>query len=548
MRKIAFVAGGAALLLAIYATVYFIADAQLMKLLPKAVAEAVGGQEADRYAVRVGSVRLSPMLTGVAVEDLSVSVDTTGAETATEPALVRDASLRSVSVSGLRLLPLLSGKGLVISTIDIEGPSVVLDFAVVEAAASEPIEEETAADMGAAAPTGSSLTATLQRVRIRDGSVDLTRVTDRGVLTSFVHGLDLELTEIRIDSVSFANPVRALTNSRVVVWFDSTRHVFDDSLYAVTARQVRADSRDSLVEIGNIALTPTLEASPFFARLSQRADRLNLSAGPLRVEGLDFSGYVSEESLHVRLIDVDSLDLHVYSDIKLDWGPRARPCRYHMGFADIAFPLRVDSLRVNDAFIRYSELAKGSQRPGDLTLEGVDGVVRNLTNDPERMTRETPAVADLTAKLFGQGDLTARVEYPLLSPTLNFRIQAALGPMSLPVVNQFATNVTGVEVTKGRLDRLQVNTDVRGGRATGLVRMEYRDLDFRLLDRNTGKEMAWHAVGGFLGNLVLRSNNPGKPGGTPRDGRIDYTCGENDIAFFELFIHALTNGLKRIVI
>ena len=95
------------------------------------------------------------------------------------------------------------------------------------------------------------------------------------------------------------------------------------------------------------------------------------------------------------------------------------------------------------------------------------------------MTPETPAVADVTAKLFGEGDLTARVEYPLLSKTLDFRIEASLGPMNLPTANRFATNVTGV---------------------------------------------------------------------APREGRIDYACGDNDIAFFELFVHALTNGLKRIVI
>jgi hypothetical protein len=62
-------------------------------------------------------------------------------------------------------------------------------------------------------------------------------------------------------------------------------------------------------------------------------------------------------SVKVRWVDVDSLDLHVYSDINLDWGAKAQPCRYHMRFSDIEFPLRVDTIQVNDALIRYSELA-----------------------------------------------------------------------------------------------------------------------------------------------------------------------------------------------
>ena len=78
--------------------------------------------------------------------------------------------------------------------------------------------------------------------------------------------------------------------------------------------------------------------------------------------------------------------------------------------------------------------------------------------------------------------------------------------------------------------------------------MRYRDLNFRVIDRNTGKEMAWHSVLGFVGNVALRSNNPAKPQGEPRDGSIDYTCGPDDMVFFEYFVHALTSGLKRVVL
>jgi hypothetical protein len=44
----------------IYAGILFVADVQLTRLLPAAIAEAVGGQDADLYAVQIGNVRLSP--------------------------------------------------------------------------------------------------------------------------------------------------------------------------------------------------------------------------------------------------------------------------------------------------------------------------------------------------------------------------------------------------------------------------------------------------------------------------------------------------------
>lgn len=532
----------------IYVSVLRIADRQLTRMLPGTVATAVGGLDADRYRVTVGNVGLSPFLTGVTVEDLVVSLDSTAAAESAEPALIRAANLGSLRVSGLRLLPLLRGKGIFVSAIEIRGPEILLDFtapgAGAEAVAGHGDEGQSGADSSAPRPPN----ATLRRVTIRGGSIDLARPTEYGTMLSFLHNLDVELTEITIDAVALADPVRALTNSRVSLAFDSVQHVLDDSLYVVTATGFMAESRDSVMEIGRIQFAPTLEAAPFFGRLSQRADRMNVSAGPIRIEGLDFANYIREEALSIRLIEVDSLDLHAYSDIELDWGPKARPCRFHEGFSSIPIGVRIDTVRVNDGLIRYSELAKGSERPGDLTIEQANVVITNLTNDPALMTQATPAVVSLTAKLFGEANMAATVRYPLLSANLDFDVEASAGPMSLATVNRFASNVAGVEVTKGDLDSLWVGIESRSGKATGRIHMRYRDLDFRVFDRNSGKEMVWHSVLGFAGGVATRTSNPGKPGDAPRDGRIDYTCGENDIVFFEYFVKSLISGIKHIVL
>jgi hypothetical protein len=164
------------------------------------------------------------------------------------------------------------------------------------------------------------------------------------------------------------------------------------------------------------------------------------------------------------------------------------------------------------------------------------------------MTAATPALARLGARLYGEGPVSAVVRYPLLSPTLDFDVEVALGAMPILPANRFATNVTGVEVKEGQIDSLWVEIESRDGKATGRVHMRYRDLNFRILDRNTGKEMVWHSLLGFAGNIAVRSTNPGKPQDEPREGRIEYTCGEQDMVFFEYLVHALVTGLKRVVL
>ncbi len=547
-RKAWIALAAAAVLAGLYAAVLVLADRQLSRMLPGAIAKAVGGRDATSYIVSIDDVRLSPLLNGVTVEHLVVSLDSAAAAESLEPALVRAADVTSLRVSGLKLLALLRGAGIYVSSIEIDGPTISLDFPAV-ATAGSPDSATNLDPESAPTPTGVTLpNTTLKRVTIHGGSVDLFRATDYGTMVSFVHDLDLELTEITIDAVTLADPVTALVNSRVTVAFDSVRHVLDDSLYTVTSVGFRADSQDSTLVIERVEFTPTLEALPFFGRLKLRADRLRISAGPIRMKGLDFDDYIRDAALRVRTIDVDSLDLHVHSNIALDWGTRARPCRYHMQFATIPLPLRIDTIRVNDGFIRYSELAKGAQRAGELTFDEVNGTATNLTNDPQRMTAATPAVVNATARLFGEGRVAVTVRYPLLSPSVDFEVEAAVGSMSLLPANGFATNVTGVEIKRGQLDTLWVGLESRDGNATGRVHMRYRDLNFRLVDRNTGKEMAWHSVLGFAGNVAVRSNNPGKPQDQPREGKIGYACGEHDMVFFEYLVHSLATGLKDMVL
>jgi hypothetical protein len=261
----------------------------------------------------------------------------------------------------------------------------------------------------------------------------------------------------------------------------------------IRAAGLRADSEESLVEIQDFSVIPTLEADPFFRRLEQRADRIDLHAGPILLRGLDFYKYFAEDELYVRSIEVDSLDVHVFADINIEWGPRARACRYHNGFAEIEVPMTIDTIRLVDTDVRYSELAKGAARPGELTFEDLNGVVVNVTNDRERMTHETPVVVDVTGKLFGEGNVQARLAYPLLSPTLDFTLEASVGPMDMTAFNTFARNVVGVEVTKGRLDSLHLSKVSRRGQASGRIDMRYRDFSFRIFDRNSGKEMPWHS-------------------------------------------------------
>jgi hypothetical protein len=202
-----------------YIGLHVVANGQLRKQLPAAVATAIGGEDADRYAVAAEAVRLSPWLSGLTVRGLTVALDTAGAtEDVAEPALIRSASVRSFAVSGIQLIPLIRGKGIFISSIEIDQPEAELHFSL-------PVDEEPPGSVEEDAAPGTEDTeaaggfeappAALERIRINDASIILIQDSEIGTALSTLHGLDLELTDIAIDVVTAANPARALANSTI---------------------------------------------------------------------------------------------------------------------------------------------------------------------------------------------------------------------------------------------------------------------------------------------------------------------------------------------
>ena len=245
-RRVSIAILAVGLLLLLYVGAVVIANKQLTRMLPGTLAEAVGGRDADRYSVTVGDVALSYSLRGVRISDLRVELDSTRTAETEEPALIRAANLGLLRVSGLRLIPLLMGEGIFVSNIVIEGPTISLDFS---AAAPAPAVAETAdSDRSAsrAAPN-----ASLRRVQVRNGSVDVARPTEYGTLVSFLRNLDLDLSEIRIDSVTLADPdeqIAALETAEAVLAAAGIEQLdLDDEVpqYGVSSRRILQAIRQS---------------------------------------------------------------------------------------------------------------------------------------------------------------------------------------------------------------------------------------------------------------------------------------------------------------
>ena len=282
-------------------------------------------------------------------------------------------------------------------------------------------------------------------------------------------------------------------------------------LAKATAAKVEASLRDSLLRVDGLEVRPTVSDAELRRRSRWRRTRIAVQAARVQARGVDYAKMLGNAGVAIRTIEVGKPNL----DLLLDKNPRPNPKPSpaplpHRLMRKLRFRLTVDSIRARGGTISYGELNPGKSRPGVVTFERLEGSIRNLSNDPARMSNDHPMLLTASTKLMGSGRLATVLEIPLLADSLRVRYRGTLGPMPLTDFNRFAAINAGARLRSGQALGLSFDARVNDDVATGRVIPQYRDLKLGLTQRSGGivGAVKRHVTSFFANNFKLRRDNP----------------------------------------
>ncbi len=319
-----------------------------------------------------------------------------------------------------------------------------------------------------------------------------------------------------------------------------------DGLVSVHAEGLMASSTDSVVEIERLRLHPTLEDPEFFRRLGHRADRVDLTAGPIIVKSFDLRGAIAGGDIRAGAVTVDSLDLDVFTNKQLVLASaRTTPKLPNELMRNISSRLSIDSVCVRGR-IRYTELAPEGSNPGSVLFDSVEARIGNVTNEAGRMTSDRPLVAEIRTSVYGTR-VESRLEIPLLEPQLEVRLDGSLWDGDMVAFNPALVPLAGVRIESGVMDTLWFGITVSGRVARGKVGGIYRGLRVKLVNRNSGESDVLDDIRSFFVNwLGVRSQNLPADDGTLRGGIVDHEIRRED-PFFDRLWRSLRSGVRSLL-
>ena len=289
-----------------------------------------------------------------------------------------------------------------------------------------------------------------------------------------------------------------------------------DTLVEISADRLVADFTDSTLSMRGARHEPSIPEAEWRRRARSR-DRIRFALDSLHGRGVGYRAFLADGSLQVRALELRGPRLDVLSDRRI---PRRSPPRRRTPqqvAAQTRSPLRLDTVLVTGGTIVYRERKPDTERAGVVTFERMHATILDLDAPSEG----EPLRIEASARLMGEGRLTARARVPLGAPDFRYEVSGRLGPMPAKAFNRFLGVNEGFQFDDGAVEEITFTQTVRGGRAVTAVTPRYRGLSVEPTGDGGGVigSLAREVKDFIAGAFVVRSRNPDEEGEDLRTGR-----------------------------
>ncbi len=348
-------------------------------------------------------------------------------------------------------------------------------------------------------------------------SLTLDRPGKRGGASIILEHARFEAKDLVFDPTANPRERRALSASRARL--TATGLILrSGKLTEITIAGAAADLTDSTLRLAGARHEPSIPEDQWVRRVRVRRDRVRLELDTLRARGVAWRAFVATGDIGARALELEGARLDVLTDKRL---PRGRPSRHRspQQVAAGAGPaFRLDSLLVSAGTIVYREREPGSERPGRISFDAVQGTVLNL----HLPSRGKPLRIEARARLMNEGLLTMAASVPLDAPDFRYQLSGRLGRMSATAFNRFLAENESFEFGKGWVDGIDFRQTVSGGRAVTTVTPRYHDVSVKPTSDGGGVlGSVKRVVKKFVANaFVVHDRNSDEDGDDLRTARI----------------------------
>lgn len=240
-------------------------------------------------------------------------------------------------------------------------------------------------------------------------------------------------------------------------------------------------------------------------RSDVQKDYIEIGMKHLKIEKINARSTIyGNWSIVAGLITIDSLNLH---DLRNKNKPRPidEPVKpMFEGMVEmIPFPLEVDTVRVLNSQIIYTQISEGKSVAGSLKFEQLSALITHVVSIDSLQSGEMKIHGEAVLNGFAPMRMDVTVPYGKDEAEEQFQLEASVASFALPSLNGILGDLVSVNINSGRMEKLRITMNANPRRSSNSMIFHYKDLKLELRDEEAQKKK----LKSTLANILTSSNN-----------------------------------------
>lgn len=357
--------------------------------------------------------------------------------------------------------------------------------------------------------------------------------------------LDINISDIAIDSLSGTQPSRFYYTKGVDVTLHDYRIATPDSLYDINLKQIYFSTSQRKIILDKVALQPRYNRTDFYIKTGKTGDIYTLKFKQIAINDIDLQSFLRDQFLYAGSIDVINANIQIYANntfkgkrtIKIGKDP-------HEALQKVTLDMRLKRLNIKNANINYSETDAHSGATGQILFTHTNGYILNVTNDDDQKKLNPYMKAYITTRFMDVAPFQVNFKFNLLAKDGAFNYSGEMNKFDGRALDKLVRPLALIHVESGDIEKIAFNVDASNYIAKGNLEFYYKNLNIQLLKKVDGQPgLQKQGLISLLANkLVIQANNPGK-NGVFRPGPINIKR-DPTVSFFSFLYKGLLDGLK----
>lgn len=287
-------------------------------------------------------------------------------------------------------------------------------------------------------------------------------------------------------------------------------YTFPDSIYTASIGTYQFNPIGNTLELSNIALDPNYSRNEYQETLTYQSDWFDGKVAKLAARNFQLDSLLIHKKLLIERLDIDRLTLDTHRDKRLPRKPDVYKPLPAERLKQLTFPMHVDSIYFNDAFITHSEFSEEGQLPGVIFFKDIDGRLLNATNVPKMIAQNKSMQFEANGVLMETGDFQLTTTFDLNSIEDRFTMQGTVGSMELSELNKFLEHTSYVYVRDGTSQQVTFDFEANNTYSLGKMRFYYDNLKISVLNQETYLQKGHgSSIKSFFANtFIVNTRNP----------------------------------------